>query len=122
MVRSTRRLIFFVCGLLSLVTGIVGIFLPLLPTTPLVILAAWCFSKSSERFLYWLHRHQVFGPLIRDWEERGAIPLGAKALSTSMISLSIAWIWFSVKFFWVKVFVTLFLLAVVAYIVTRPNS
>ncbi|WP_460753508.1 YbaN family protein [Marinomonas epiphytica] len=69
-----KRLLLLMLGWLSLITGFIGIFLPLLPTTPLVLLAAWCFSKSSERFHKWLMEHKFFGPIVRDWQSSDGIP------------------------------------------------
>lgn len=74
-----NRALWFSFGLLSVAIGIVGIFLPLLPTTPLMILAAACFARSSPRLHDWLWHHPVFGPSIRDWRQHGAIPRKAKA-------------------------------------------
>lgn len=64
---------FFFVGL-----GFIGAFLPVLPTTPFLILAAACFARSSTRFENWLLSHPRFGPLLRDWRSRGAIPRKAK--------------------------------------------
>lgn len=69
-----KRILYLLLGWLSLVSGVIGIFLPLLPTTPLVLLAAWCFSRSSERFHNWLLKHKFFGPIVRDWQSSDGIP------------------------------------------------
>ena len=71
---NTKRILYLLLGWFSLITGIIGIFLPLLPTTPLVLLAAWCFSRSSERFHSWLMNHKFFGPIVRDWQSSDGIP------------------------------------------------
>jgi uncharacterized membrane protein YbaN (DUF454 family) len=78
-------------GVLALVTGLVGIFLPLLPTTPFVLLAAFCFSRGSARCERWLLTHPRFGPMVRDWRERRAVPLRAKQLATVMMAIGSAW-------------------------------
>ena len=72
-------------GWASLALGIVGIFLPLLPTTPFVLLSAGCFAKSSPKARAWLENHKQLGPVITDWEERGAIAKKAKMKATLMI-------------------------------------
>ena len=60
--------------------GIIGIALPLLPTVPFMLLAAFCFARGSERFHDWLVHHPRFGPAIRDWRDNGAIsPAGKRA-------------------------------------------
>lgn len=65
-------------GLLAVALGVVGVVLPVLPTTPFMLLAAGCFAKSSPRLHGWLVTHPLFGPPLRDWAERGAIAPGAK--------------------------------------------
>lgn len=77
-------------GLLSLFIGGLGVVLPLLPTTPLVILAAFCFSKSSPRLRHWLLNHRTFGPLIRDWEATGSIAPKYKAIALTAMALAFA--------------------------------
>jgi uncharacterized membrane protein YbaN (DUF454 family) len=72
-------------GWLSLALGIVGIFLPLLPTTPFLLLAALCFSKASPRLHRWLLEHRITGPIILDWRTRGVIRLRAKIVATLLL-------------------------------------
>lgn len=79
------RLIWLSCGLLALSLGFVGAFLPLLPTVPLLLLAAFFFAKSSERLHDWLLAHPVFGPPIDDWRRSGSISRRAKLLATLSI-------------------------------------
>lgn len=82
-----------VCGFVSMATGIIGIVLPLLPTTPFVLLAAYCFSRGSARYEQWLLTHPRFGPLVRDWRANHAVPLRAKQLATGMMALSAIAAW-----------------------------
>ena len=67
------RLLWTTLGIFSLGLGAIGVILPLLPTTPLVLLAAFAFTKGSPRFRQRLVEHRVFGPIIADWEINGAI-------------------------------------------------
>jgi uncharacterized membrane protein YbaN (DUF454 family) len=76
-----HRLFWLTIGLVSLALAAVGVLLPLLPTTPFVILAAFCFMKSSQRLHDWLVSHRVFGPMIVDWREYGAISRPAKRVA-----------------------------------------
>ena len=79
------KVLFLSIGFLSLGLGIVGIFLPLLPTTPFLILSAICFSKASPRLHHWLLSHPKFGPSIVAWQTRRVIPLKAKLLATVLL-------------------------------------
>jgi uncharacterized membrane protein YbaN (DUF454 family) len=88
-----QRALWLLAGACSLLTGIVGIFLPLLPTTPFVLLAAFCFSRGSLRCETWLLQHPRFGPMVRDWRAHRAVPLRAKQLATVMMALGCAWAW-----------------------------
>ena len=90
-----QRALWLLAGAASLATGIVGIFLPLLPTTPFVLLAAFCFSRGSQRCETWLLEHPRFGPMVRDWRARRAVPLRAKQLATLMMAIGSAWAWWA---------------------------
>jgi uncharacterized protein len=76
-----RRQLWIALGCTSVALGTAGIVLPLLPTTPFMLLAAWAFARSSPRLHGWLLGHRVFGPLIDDWRRHGAIARGAKRAS-----------------------------------------
>ncbi len=71
------------CGCLGL--GALGVVLPVVPTTPFVLLAAWCFSRGSQRLHRWLLAHRHFGPLVRDWESNRVIRRRAKVLATAVM-------------------------------------
>ena len=75
------RATWLVVGILALALGGLGVVLPLLPTTPFVLLAAFAFANSSERMHRWLMEHNIFGPLIANWQRYGAISLSTKVLS-----------------------------------------
>ena len=90
-----QRGLWLLAGAVSLATGIVGIFLPLLPTTPFVLLAAFCFSRGSQRCETWLLQHPRFGPMVRGWRANRAVPLRAKQLATVMMVVGSAWAWWS---------------------------
>ena len=76
-------------GVVSLAFGVAGIFLPLLPTTPFLLLAAWLFVRSSPRLYDWLMSHPRLGEYIRNFREERAIPLRVKIVSVSLIWLTI---------------------------------
>ncbi|MCL7943555.1 YbaN family protein [Marinobacter sp. ATCH36] len=72
----------------SIALAAIGVVLPLLPTTPFVLLAAWSASKGSPAFSEWLESHQTFGPAIDNWRRRRAIPLKGKWLALVMLCAS----------------------------------
>ena len=95
-----QRVAWLVAGALSLLTGIVGIVVPLLPTTPFVLLAAFCFSRGSERCERWLLEHPRFGPMVRDWRAHRAVPLRAKQLASVTMVLGSAFAAYTVPMPW----------------------
>lgn len=85
------RYLYIVAGTLSLILGIVGIFIPLLPTTPFLLLAAALYFKSSPRLYDWLLRNRYLGVYIRNFREYKAIPLRAKIVSTALLWATIGY-------------------------------
>ncbi|MCG5478527.1 YbaN family protein [Sinorhizobium alkalisoli] len=102
--------------------GIAGIFLPLLPTTPFLLLAAWLFSRSSPRLEQWLFNHPMFGRPLRDWRESGAISGRAKLSAIALMGVGFL-------FFWLRVeptmptagIVAIIMIAAGLFIVSRPE-
>lgn len=88
-----RRGLWITAGALSLATGLVGIFLPVLPTVPFVLLAAYCFSNGSPRCERWMLEHRHFGPMVRDWRANRSVPLRVKQIATLSMAggAAIAW-------------------------------
>jgi uncharacterized membrane protein YbaN (DUF454 family) len=82
------RGLYFAAGIAALVAAVLGVVLPILPTTPFVLLAAACFAKSSDRFYTGLLRHRIAGPIISDWREHGAMKREAKRWALFMMALS----------------------------------
>jgi uncharacterized membrane protein YbaN (DUF454 family) len=78
-----------VAGAIAVLLGILGIFLPLLPTTPFLLLASWCFARGSDRLHGWLLSHRVFGAYLRNFEEGRGIPRKAKIVATVLLWLSL---------------------------------
>jgi uncharacterized protein len=77
-------------GYLSLGLGLIGIVVPLMPTVVFLLLAAFCFARSSDRMFGWLTTHPTLGPPIRDWRERGAIGLREKVLASLSMAVVLA--------------------------------
>ena len=119
-VSHAARLIWILVGVIALVLGTVGIFVPLLPTTPFLILAAFAFANSSNRLHTWLVEHDIFGPLISNWRRYGSISRPAKIAALlsmfAVIGLSIV-LQVPASVIFVQVLV---LSAVALFIVSRP--
>ncbi len=117
------RIVYLVFGCLFVGLGFIGAFLPLLPTVPFLLLALWCFARSSQRFHNWLYHHPRFGPPLRDWDQHGVIPVRAKILSTAMMVVSMA-IMLAVTDLsvWTYGGIAAVLTLVSLYILSRPGS
>jgi hypothetical protein len=108
-----------VAGTLSLGFGIVGIFIPLLPTTPFLLLAAYCYARSSKRLYAWLMNNKWFGSYIRNYYEGKGIPLKAKLLSISFLWLTIGFsIYFVVNLLIVRIILIIIAVGVTMHIFT----
>jgi len=75
-------------GWASVIIAVIGIFLPLVPTTPLLLLASWCFAKSSPKFHHWLHSHPKLGPIVTAFESNEGVDLKIKVRAIVLIWLT----------------------------------
>jgi len=100
-------------GFISVGLGAIGVFLPILPTTPFLLLAAWLFLRSSDHFYYWLMNHRVFGKYVKDYIEEKGIRKGIKIWALSLL-------WTSIIFssFFIPLWVGRIMLYIIASIVT----
>jgi uncharacterized membrane protein YbaN (DUF454 family) len=87
--QKALRALLFLAGSLALVLGFIGIFVPLLPTTPFLLLAAACYMRSSERMHKWLITNRIFGEYIRNYQEGRGIPLKTKIFTIALLWISI---------------------------------
>ena len=83
------RKLLIIAGTFFVVIGIIGIFLPILPTTPFLLLAAWCYARSSKRFYNWLINNKWFGKYIKNYQEGKGVPLKVKIVSIFFLWLTI---------------------------------
>ncbi|MBK7030935.1 MAG: YbaN family protein [Bacteroidales bacterium] len=116
------KLVLLILGFLSLALGIIGIFLPVLPTTPFVLLAAYLFGKSSEKFHQYLYNHRIFGPMVRDFYERKAMKRKNKVIAlVSMWIVLLSSVIFFMPYWWAKVIVLCIGLGTTIYMVRFPE-
>ncbi len=97
------RYLLLAVGWLSVALGVIGIFVPVLPTTPFLLLAAACFARSSRRFYDWLVMHPRLGPWFRDYLEGNGIPLKGKVYAIGTMWLSIGISCWLVPLFWARI-------------------
>lgn len=117
-----HNLIWTAAGIAALGTGVLGIVLPVLPTTPLVILAAYCFSRGSPRLHMWLLTHHRFGPMLADWQAHGAIHPRAKRIAVTAMGAAFALSLAVGLPVWVLVLQALCLSGAAAFVWTRPDG
>lgn len=120
--RSSRQILWTAAGLLALALGLLGIPLPFLPTTPFILLAAFCFSKGSPRLRRWLTEHPRFGPAIAAWEAKGAIPRKAKILAGVLMIASLGITFALGASSTIIALQALCLAGAAAYVMTRPDA
>jgi len=87
--QNTVRLLYIIAGTLSLIIGVVGIVLPVLPTTPFLLLSAACYYRGSERLHSWLIQSKLFGPTIRDFEEKGGMKKSTRIKALAMLWVTV---------------------------------
>ena len=119
---NSRRAGYVALGFAFVALGIIGAFLPVMPTTVFLILAAWSFGRSSPRLEAWMLNHPKFGGVIRDWREHGAVPRRVKYLACSGMAVGFAVFWFSAHPpLWLGALVALGMLTCAIWISTRPE-
>ena len=119
---ATVRLLFLIAGSLFVVLGAIGLFLPLLPTTPLLLLAAACYARGSRRFYDWLLTNRTFGPLIHEWQMHRSIPYRTKLSAIALMALTLG---VSIAFFvepvWLKLALSAFGLSLAVWMYRLPS-
>ncbi len=117
------RLLLFIGGSLALAAGVLGAFLPLLPTTPFVLLAAGCYSRGYAPAHRWLRESRYFGPICRSGQEGRYLPPRAKAIALTLTTLSFgATMVFAVKAWWLRGLIFAIGVAVVTWLLRMPTT
>ena len=121
--KPLAQYLYITVGWLFLGLGFIGIFLPLLPTTPFVLLAAFCFSRGSTTLHRWILEQKTFGPMIRDWNQHGIIRLRVKWTSAILIVLMIGYpVLFGPLSRPIKIGLVMVGIGVIGFIWSRPSQ
>ena len=115
------RLFYLLLAYAAVALGIAGVFLPLLPTTPFLLVAVWAAPKGSQRVHDWIYEQPKFARLLNDWHQQGAVPLSAKWLATAMMVASWLTLWWTGADAWLLIGMVLFFLGIGGFLWTRPN-
>ena len=115
---------YFLGGTISLSLGIIGIVLPILPTTPFLLLAAACYARSSQRVYNWLLNNRILGAYIRNYIEGRGMPIKVKIFTISLLWITILIsAFFFIQIFWVRIVLIIIAIAVTTHIILiRPKN
>ncbi|NLW27563.1 YbaN family protein [Acetivibrio saccincola] len=122
-IKSTSRKILIAIGTVCVVLGVIGITLPIFPTTPFLLVAAVCYMKSSKKFYNWLINHKVLGKYVNDYMEKKGL-----TLKTKITSISFFWIGTGtstiifVPYLWAKILIFAILIIVTMYIMLKVKT
>ena len=118
------KALYFTGGTISLTLGIIGIVLPILPTTPFLLLAAACYARSSEKFYNWLLNNRILGSYIRNYIEGRGMPIKVKIFTISMLWITILISAFLfIQTFWIRIVLLIIAIAVTIHIILiRPKK
>ncbi|CNG88005.1 Inner membrane protein ybaN [Yersinia kristensenii] len=114
------RWLLIALGWLAVVLATLGVVLPFLPTTPFLLLAAWCFARSSPRFHHWLLHRSWFGGYIRTWQQHRALPPGVKWKAISVTILTFAVSLWLVNIWWVRSLLLVILTLLLIFMLRMP--
>ena len=116
------RFVFLAIGFICVGLGMLGVLLPLLPTTPFLLIALWAFSRSSRRFHHWLYTHPRFGPRLQEWHQYGSVPVKVKVSAITAMGVSFAFMAFIARVKWpVLVIAGAVMLIGATYVLSRPS-
>jgi uncharacterized membrane protein YbaN (DUF454 family) len=118
---TVARWLFLALAVLSLALGVIGIFLPVLPTVPFILLSAWAAARSSPRLLAWLENHTAFGPMLSEWRRGGVVRRRAKWTATAVMSASAALMFLLVPSRWIALLAIGCMACVLVWLWRRPE-
>ena len=115
-----KKGLLIIVGWLAVILAALGVILPILPTTPFLLLAAWCFSHSSPRFYQWLLYRSWFGGYIRYWQTYRGLPKGAKPKAIIMILITFSLSLWAVSIWWVRLILLVILCWLLIFMIRLP--
>lgn len=116
------KFLYIIFGTLSLVLGVIGIFLPVLPTTPLLLLTAFCYYRGSSRMYDWLMSHPKLGPYIRNFRENRMIPRRVKVYILTMLWASLLFCAYILDPIWLKCLMMVIAIGVTIHILSYKSE
>ncbi len=122
MLKKHIKHIYFAIGWLATGLGVIGAFLPVMPTTPFLIVAVWAFSRSSPRLKNWLYHHPHYGEAIRNWFEHGAVGVRVKIFAIITMSLSIPLVYVLTNNLLIASIQACILVLAAAFLISRPST
>ena len=119
-----KRVLLLFAGTLTLILGIIGIVIPILPTTPFLLLSAACFTRSSKKFYNWLMNNKILGFYVRNYREGKGMPLKLKIFTVSLLWFTIMLsVLFFISIFWVRILLIIIAISVSIHIMLiRPKK
>ena len=118
---AVARYLLLVFAALCVALGVIGIFIPGVPTTVFILMAGWAAARSSPRFSEWLESHRAFGPILRDWRKHGAVSRRAKITATVMMAACAVILFVTSSRIWVAETITGVMALVLMWLWLRPE-
>ena len=119
-ITTTARWLYMTIAYLSLTVGLIGAFLPIMPTVPFLIVATWAATKGSPKLHHWLYTHKTFGPRLRAWDEHRAIEPQAKWMACIFMTGSWLIMLYMTSGWIIPAITAALFLSIGGYIITRP--
>ena len=117
-----KNYIYVGIGIIFLILGFIGLLLPIVPTTPFVLVSVWFFARSSKKLENWLVNHKIFGKMIRDWRNHGSINKKAKISAIPLILISFSGAIYFNEILALDILLAILGTSIAAFIVSRPSS
>jgi uncharacterized protein len=120
---NLKKSLYLAAGWISVGLAIMGVIMPILPTTPFLLVAVWAFSRSSPELAERIRNHKTFGPFVRNWQDAGVIPTRAKFLAVAMMAGASDYLWFySAAPHWAALMIIAAMVPIAIYVLSRPSQ